>query len=183
MLQAAGYPWKDEMLYAPNAVAPVTFEILLGDPSEEKIALSWARALKRIGITARAHTVDSAQYQARLANFDFDVMSYKWINTLSPGNEQAFFWGSAAAEQKGSRNYPGVKDPVVDALANAIPATTTREDLVATTHALDRVLMAGHYTLPFYYLGVDDIAYWTAHLRHPAMPPVYGTVLEGWWSE
>jgi len=183
ILQTAGYIWKEEMLYAPQATAPVTFEIMLADPSEEKIALTWARALKRIGITPRVHTVDSAQYQARLASFDFDVTSYKWINTLSPGNEQVFFWGSAAADQKGSRNYPGVKDSVVDALANAIPATATREDLVATTHALDRVLMAGHYTIPFYYLGVDDIAYWTTHLFYPSPPPLYGTVLESWWND
>lgn len=108
------------------------------------------------------------------------MTSGKWVNSLSPGNEQIFFWGSAAADQQGSRNYPGIKDPVVDALANAIPATATREDLIATTHALDRVLMAGHYTIPFYYLGADDIGSWAQRVHHPDTIPLYGTVLESW---
>lgn len=184
MLRSAGYALREGVLYAPGENAgPVTFEILLGDPAEEKVALEWARALKRLGIAARVHAVDSAQYQARLNNFDFDVTAYKWINSLSPGNEQIFFWSAAAADQSGSRNYPGVKDPVVDALAAAIPAATSREDLVADTHALDRVLMAGHYVVPLYYAGTEWVAYWAAHLRHPEPEPLYGAVLESWWAE
>jgi microcin C transport system substrate-binding protein len=183
MLRSAGYILRDNQLYAPDADMPVAFEILLSDPAEEKIALEWSRALKRVGITVRVHTVDSAQYQQRMAAFDFDVMAGRWINSLSPGNEQTIFWSSSAADQPGSRNYPGIKDPVVDALANAIPAAATREDLVATVHALDRVLMAGHYTVPLYYAGTDRVAYWTAHLRHPDIIPLYGTVLESWWYQ
>ncbi len=183
MLREAGYVLRDDQLYPPNSDRPVSFEILLSDPAEEKVALTWVRALKRLGISARVHTVDSAQYQARLAAFDYDVTVGKWINSLSPGNEQVFFWSSAAADQNGSRNYAGIKDPVVDALANAIPAATSREELVAATHALDRVLLAGHYVIPFYYLGADDIAYWNAHLHHPATMPLYGTVLESWWYQ
>jgi len=181
ILKAAGYRLENDQLYAPDG-KPVAFETLLSDPVEEKIALNWVRDLKRLGIAARVHTVDSAQYQARLASFDYDVTTGKWISTLSPGNEQMFFWGSAAADQQGSRNYAGVKDPVVDALASAIPAAKTREDLVATVHALDRVLMAGHYTIPFYYLGADNMAYWT-RIAHPETMPVYGTVIESWWAE
>ena len=183
ILHAAGYELHDDQLYAPHEGPPVSFEILLSDPLEEKVALTWARALKRLGITARVHTVDSAQFQARLARFDYDVTVAKWFNSLSPGNEQSFFYSSAAADQPGSRNYPGIKNPVVDALTTAIPAAKTREDLVATVHALDRVLMSGNYFIPFYYLGEDDIAYWTTHLRHPDIMPLYGTVLESWWSE
>ena len=183
MLRDAGYTLKDDQLYAPHSETPITFEVLLNDPADEKVALAWARDLKRLGIIANVHTVDSAQDQARLANFEFDVTTGKWINTLSPGNEQIFYWGSPAADQKGSRNYPGVKDPVVDALAGAIPAAHSREDLVANAHALDRVLMRGHYVVPFYYLGADQIAYWTAHLRHPETPPLYGVVLEAWWAQ
>src|SRR5262249_4095389 len=138
--------------------------------------------LKRIGIDAHVHTVDSAQYQSRLAAFNYDVTAAKWINTLSPGNEQIFFFGSAAADLEGSRNYPGIKDPVIDALASAIPNTMTREDLVATTHALDRVLMSGHYVIPLYYLGADNVTYW-AHIHHPATMPIYGMVMESWWDQ
>jgi len=182
MLKEAGYQLRGDQLYTPSG-AQVSFEILLADPSEEKLALEWARSLKRLGITASVHTVDSAQYQARLASFDFDVTANRWISTLSPGNEQSAFWGAAGASQPGSRNYAGIKDPVIDALASTVPVAPTREDLVATVHALDRVLMAGHYTIPLYYSGADQIAYWTEHLRHPDTVPLYGTVVESWWYE
>ncbi len=180
MLRNAGYTLRDNQLYAPSSTQPVGFEILLSDPAEEKVALTWIRALKRLGIDAHVHTVDSAQYQARMASFNFDVTINKWINSLSPGNEQMMFWSSVAADQPGSRNYPGIKDKVVDALAASIPAATSRDDLVATVHALDRVLMWGHYTVPLYYLGSDNIAYWQTHVQHPVTMPLYGTVLESW---
>ena len=181
MLRDAGYTIKGDQLFSATG-APVTFEIMLSDPVEEKVALNWAHALKRLGITANIHTVDSAQYQARLAAFDYDVTINKWFNSLSPGNEQMYFWGSAAADQKGSRNYAGVRDPVVDALASAIPNATTREDLIAAAHALDRVLMEGHYMVPLYYLGADDIASWT-RLHHPDKMSLYGNVMESWWGQ
>jgi len=100
------------------------------------VALEWTRMLQRLGIAAHVRTVDSAQYQARLTSFDYDVTTGRWYNSLSPGNEQIFYWGSQAAAQQGSRNYPGIHDSVVDALAEAIPAALTRDDLVATTRAL-----------------------------------------------
>jgi len=181
MLRDAGYKVDGDQLFTKNG-SPVTFEILLSDPIEEKTALNWSRSLKRLGITATIHTVDSAQYQARLAAFDYDVTINKWFNSLSPGNEQMYFWGSVAADQKGSRNYAGVKDPVVDALATAIPNAKTREDLVAATNALDRVLMEGHYMVPLYYLGADDIASWTK-LHHPDQMSLYGNVMEAWWGQ
>ena len=182
LLREAGYVLKDDRLYAPDGDKPVAFEILLSDPTEEKIALAWARALQRIGITVTTKTLFSAQYQARLSAFDYDVVVAKWSNSLSPGNEQAAYWGAASADQQGSRNYAGIKDSVVDALTRAIPAAPNREDLVATAHALDRVLMAGHYVIPFFYLGADTIASWS-HLHHPDTMPLYGTVLESWWWE
>lgn len=182
LLKKAGYALRDEKLQTPDG-QPVSFEVMLADPTEEKIALEWARNLKRLGIEVRVRTVDSAQYQARLNGFDYDVTTGRWFNSLSPGNEQIFFWGCAAAKQNGSRNYPGICDPVVDALANAIPAARTREGLVATTRALDRVLMAGHYVIPFYHLGADQIAYWASRLAHPATTPIYGPIIESWWAK
>jgi microcin C transport system substrate-binding protein len=181
MLRTAGYKITGDQLYTPKGV-PVTFEIMLSDPVEEKVALNWAHALKRLGVTATIHTVDSAQYQSRLAAFDYDVTMNKWFNSLSPGNEQMYFWGSAASDQKGSRNYAGVRDPVVDALAASIPNAKTREELIAATRALDRVLMAGHYMVPLYYLGADDIASWT-RLHHPDKMSLYGNVMESWWGQ
>jgi len=176
--QAKGSPQR----LADGAQQPVLFEVMLADPTEEKIALEWARDLQRLGITVRVRTVDSAQYQARLTGFDYDVTTGRWFNSLSPGNEQIFFWGCAAASQNGSRNYPGICDPVVDALAKAVPAAKTRAELVSTVKALDRVLMAGHYVVPFYYLGADQVAYWPARVAHPVATPLYGQILETWWA-
>ncbi len=93
ILREAGYELKNGNLTAPKSDKPISFEILLSDPIEEKVALTWIRALKRIGIEARVHTVDTAQYQARLASFNYDVTAAKWINSLSPGNEQMFLLG------------------------------------------------------------------------------------------
>ncbi|MER2520723.1 MAG: extracellular solute-binding protein [Bdellovibrionales bacterium] len=182
ILRAAGYEMRNDKLFAPNKTDPLSFEILLRDPADEKIALTWARSLARLGITALVHTVDSAQYVARLAQFNYDVIIAKWTNTASPGNEQIFFWGSAAAKQPGSRNYPGIEDPVIDALASAVPMAETREDLVATAHALDRMLMSGRYVIPFFYQPEDHLAYWNT-LQHPDSSPPYGMVLETWWKK
>jgi len=181
MLREGGYKIQGNKLMDPSGT-PVAFEILLSDPIEEKIALNWAAGLKRLGISARVHTVDSAQYQSRLAGFDYDITANKWFNSLSPGNEQMYFYGSAAADQKGSRNYAGVKNPVVDSLAAALPNASTRQELVATARALDRVLMQGHYFIPLYYLGADDIASWT-RVSHPRKTSLYGNVMESWWFE
>ncbi|MFA6280052.1 MAG: extracellular solute-binding protein [Bdellovibrionales bacterium] len=181
LLKKAGYAMRGESLYSPAGEA-VAFEVMLSDPAEEKVALEWARGLKRLGIEARVRTVDSAQYQARLNGFDYDVTTGRWFNSLSPGNEQMFFWGCAAAKQNGSRNYAGVCDPVIDALAAAIPAARSRQALVEATRALDRKLMAGHYVVPFYYLGADQVAYWQARFAHPATTPLYGPILESWWK-
>lgn len=180
ILKEAGYVLHEGKLFAPSG-EEVSFEVMLADPTEEKIALEWARNLERLGISARVRTVDSAQYQARLNAFDYDVTTGRWFNSLSPGNEQIFFWGCAAAKQNGSRNYPGICDPVIDALARDIPAARTRGALVATARALDRVLLTGKYVVPFYYLGADQIAYWKERVVHPSVTPVYGPILESWW--
>ncbi len=181
-LKKAGYVLKNGALLTAQG-DPVAIEIMLSDPSEEKVALEWSRSLKRLGITARVRTVDSAQFQARMNAFDYDVTVGRWFNSLSPGNEQMFFWGSAASKQNGSRNYPGIEDPVIDDLASAIPLATTREKLVATTRALDRVLLAGHYIVPLYHLGADLVAYWTTRVSPPAITPLYGVILETWWAK
>jgi len=181
LLKQAGYVMHDGALLTP-AGQPVTLEVMLSDPAEEKVALEWARNLKRLGITASIRSIDSAQFQARLTNFDYDVTTGRWFNSLSPGNEQLFFWGSAAAKQPGSRNYAGIADPVIDALASAIPNAATRTELVAATRALDRALLAGHYVIPFYYLGADQIAVWQSRIAHPEAIPRYGPILETWWS-
>ena len=178
-LKQAGYVLNEGVLLDPTG-KKVSFEVMLSDPTEEKIALEWARHLKRLGIEARVRTVDSAQYQARLSGFDYDVTSGRWFNSLSPGNEQMNYWGCAAAKQNGSRNYAGICDSKVDALASAIPAALTRAELVQAARDLDQALMEGAYVVPFYYQGVDPIAFWGERLAPPDKTPLYGPIIESW---
>ncbi|MDD9900881.1 MAG: extracellular solute-binding protein [Alphaproteobacteria bacterium] len=181
LLKDAGWQYKDGQLVDAKG-APMTIEILLDSPNDEKIVLEYVRTLKKMGIAARVRTVDSAQFTGRLQDFDYDMIAYKWINSLSPGAEQLNYWGSAAADMPGSRNYPGVKNPAIDALAASIAQSETREELITRVHALDRVLMWGHYFVPLFYSGKDMVAY-TAELERPAKTPVYGTVLETWYKK
>lgn len=181
LLKGAGYTYQNQKLVDKDG-RQLQFEILLGTPSEEKIAIEFARTLRRAGIVASVRTVDSAQFQRRLDGFDYDIVSYRWINSLSPGNEQMNYWGSAAAEMNGSRNYAGVRSPAVDAIADSIARAETREGLVARARALDRVLMHGHYMIPLFYLGRDLVAVYKGIAR-PEKTPVYGVVLETFWKE
>ncbi|MCB9989460.1 MAG: ABC transporter substrate-binding protein [Rhodospirillales bacterium] len=161
---------------------PFSFEILLNAPEEEKIALAFIRSLKRLGIDAHVRVLDSAAYRGRLNDYDFDMTLYYWWNSLSPGTEQMLYWSCAAANQPARWNFAGICNPAVDALAQDIADAKDRADLVAHAHALDRVLMAGHYMIPLYYAGEDDIAY-RAFLHHPETIPIYGPVLETWWTD
>lgn len=180
LLDKAGYKIQNGVL--KNAKdEPFVFEILLSDPQEEKIALEYARTLQRIGITARVRTVDASQFQARLSDFDYDMVLFKWVNSLSPGNEQAQYWGSAAADIKGSRNYAGIKSPVVDDMTRKITTARTRDELRAALHALDRVLLSGYYIVPLFYRGTDLFAIWQ-NVMTPQQTPLYGPVVESWWA-
>lgn len=181
LLKEVGYSYQDQKL-VDAAGQQLHFEILLGTPSEEKIAIEFARTLRRTGIAATVRTVDSAQFAGRLESFDYDIVSYRWINSLSPGNEQMNYWGSAAAALNGSRNYAGVSSTAVDVLADSIARAATRQGLVARTRALDRVLMEGHYMIPLFYLGRDLLAVYKG-IGRPEKTPVYGVVLETFWRD
>lgn len=181
LLKDAGYTYREQVL-VDSAGKPLSLELLLGSTAEQKIAIEFARTLRRMGIDATVRTVDSAQFAGRLDSFDFDMLSYRWINSLSPGNEQMNYWGSAAAVMNGSRNYAGVKSPAVDAIADSIARAETREGLVARARALDRVLMQGHYMIPLFYLGRDLLAV-EKGIARPEKTPVYGVVLESFWQE
>jgi len=181
LLAEAGWTVTDGRLVDADG-APLTFEILLGDAADERVAIAYADALRRLGIEATLRTVDSAQYQGRLDTFDFDMILYRWIVTLSPGAEQDLYWGSRSAKTEGSRNYAGVADPAVDALIAEVADARDREGLVAATRALDRVLMSGRYFVPLYYLDEDYWAWW-GDIRRVDYDPIYGSVLESWWIE
>lgn len=182
LLDEAGWHVIDQKLVRKEDGAIFRFEVLLQTQEEKKIALAFAQSLERLGITVNLRQVESAQYQGRLDSFDYDMVFFTWFNSLSPGNEQVNYWGSAAADMNGSRNYPGVKNPAIDALAKSIAQAPDRKALIAQTRALDRALLWGYYTIPLYYLGKDLVAY-DADLSSSPNVPTYGTVIETWWFD
>lgn len=182
LLRQAG--WRIEGLRLINAHTGkhFAFEILLNRPEDERIALAYRRWLERLGIEATVRTVDTAQYIQRIETYDFDVIINRFGASLSPGNEQHFYWGSRGVELPGTRNYPGIDSPAVDALIEDITAARTREELTAAVRALDRVLLSGYYVVPLYYLPLDYVASW-ARLARPERTPLYGVDLTTWWGK
>ncbi len=160
----------------------LTFEILLSAPEDEKIALHFKHALKRLGIIPSIRVMDSAAYRDRLNNYDFDMTLYYWRSSLSPGTEQTLYWGCAAAKEPSRWNFPGICTPAIDTLAKSIASSKSRTELVTRMHALDRLLIHGQYIIPLYYSGQDYIAY-QSRIMHPAKIPLYGMVQETWWSK
>jgi peptide/nickel transport system substrate-binding protein len=181
LFKAAGYDLKGTQLTNVGTGNPFTFELLTTTRDQERLALAFVRSLKRVGIEARVRTVDATQFERRRIAFDFDMMEYRWEQSLSPGNEQLFYWGSAAADQQGSRNYMGVKSPAVDAMIAAMLAATNRTDFVAATRALDRVLLTGFYVVPLYFPPVQWVARWT-RIEHPSHTSLFGYLPETWWQ-
>ena len=172
LLMEAGWTFKDEKLVNAKTGQPFEFEILLDNPQFERIVLPFADNLKRMGITARVRTVDTAQYERRMETFDYDMTVVLFPESLSPGNEQREYWGSQAADEQGSRNLLGIKSKVVDALVEELIQAPDRASLVAHTRALDRVLQYGYYVIPNFHLAAFRVAYWDK-FRRPAISPKY----------
>jgi peptide/nickel transport system substrate-binding protein len=156
------------------------FEILVTTRDQERLALAFSRDLKRAGIAARVRLVDAVQYDRRRQTFDFDMLPNEWSASLSPGNEQSFYWGSAAADEPGSRNYMGAKNPAIDAMIEAMLAAHSREDFVAAVRALDRVLLSGSYVVPLFHLPQQWVARWS-EIERPVTTSLYGYLPETWW--
>ncbi len=182
MLRAAGWDVQGGRLVNKVSGQPLAFEILLVQPAFERIVGPFVQNLKRLGIEARLRTVDTAQYQNRLDDFDFDMVVGSFGESQSPGNEQRDFWGSQAADTRGSRNLAGIRSKVVDALVDDVITAPSREDLVTATHALDRVLLWGHYVIPHWHITYDRIAYWNKFSR-PKVDPKYSIDLFAWWID
>jgi len=186
LLEQAGWVNKGGVLVNTKTGEPFTFEVLLIQESLDRIVLPWVQNLERLGIKGTIRVVDTSQYINRITDFDYDVTTGGMSNTLSPGNEQLEYWGSASADRKGSRNIGGVKDPAVDALINAVMNAKDRESLVTATHALDRVLQWNQFTILHYNSLKERYAYW-AKLEHPEKFPLLGlpapgeSIIETWW--
>lgn len=179
----AGYEIRGTKMVNAKTGEPFAFEILLNSPIIERVALPYAQNLKLIGVDANVRSVEDAQYTRRLRTRDFDVTYNAWGQGLSPGNEQLEYWGSESADRESSRNYAGIKDAGIDALIRMVIKATDREDLIAATRALDRVLLARDYVVPSYTSRSMRVAYWTK-LKHPAELPYYGIGFPDiWWAE
>ena len=182
LLYDAGWIIKDGKRINKETGIPLKFTILLVSPEFERIALPYARNLKKIGIEAKVRTVDSAQYERRLESFSFDITVVSLGQTLSPGNEQRDFWNSTSATINGSRNYAGVSSPAVDFLIDKIIAAKNREDLISATKALDRFLLFGYYVVPHWHIQNFRIAYWDK-FGQPKINPKYDLGIDTWWYD
>ena len=182
LLAEAGWVVRDMRLVQAATGRPMTFEILNNEPTWERVVLPFVQNLARLGVTARVRTVDAAQYEYRLKHFDFDMTVMVVPQSLSPGNEQADFWGSEAARTPGSRNLAGISDPVVDELIMQLIAAPDRPGLIARTRALDRVLRAGYYVIPQWHITAFRVAYWDRFGR-PAVSPKYRLGFDTWWID
>lgn len=183
LLREAGWDVRDRRLVHLETGRPMRFEILLVNPTMERVVLPFMRNLRRLGIEVHVRTVDSTQYQNRLRDFDFD-MTTLWYNrhNISPGNEQRGYWGSEAARTQGGQNIVGIQNPVIDDLLDKLIRAPDREALITRARALDRVLLWNHYVIPHWHLRGFRVAYWNIFGR-PEVNPRYALGFDTWWVD
>ena len=182
LLAQAGYDLDGTVMRNRATHQPLSFEILVTTRDQERIALAYLRDLKRAGIDVTVRAVDAVQFDQRRLSFDFDMIQNRWDQSLSPGNEQAFYWGSQAADNQGTRNYMGAKNPAIDAMIAAILEARTREDFVPAVRALDRALISGFYAIPVYSVQQQWVARWN-RIERPATTALSGYLPETWWQK
>ena len=182
LLKEAGYEIRDRKLVNAATGEPLAVEVLVDDPTYERIVLFYRPSLERLGMAVSVRTVDEVQYQNRLRQWDYDVIIASWGESLSPGNEQRGFWGSQAADMPGSRNLIGIKNPAVDALIDRVIFAKDRAELVAATRALDRVLLWNFYVVPQWTYDKVRTARWDRFGRPPTLPRYNEPDFPGiWW--
>src|SRR5262249_33352916 len=184
LLKEAGYEIRNQKQVNAKTGEALAVEILTTttDPGAERIILFYKPSLERLGITVNVRSVDDPQYENRLRNWDFDIIMDGWAQSLSPGNEQRDFWGSSAADTPGSRNYVGIKNPAVDALIERIIFAKDRAELVATTRALDRVLLWNHYVVPQFTSDKSRTVRWDRFGRPDPLPKYGASAFPTvWW--
>lgn len=180
LLAQAGYQLDGNVLRQKSNRAPLTFEILVTTRDQERVALAYQRDLKRAGIAVSVRAVDAVQFDQRRLSFEFDMIQNRWDQSLSPGNEQAFYWGSAAADNQGTRNYMGAKSPAIDAMIAAMLEAREQSGFVPAVRALDRALIAGFYAIPIYNAQQQWLARWN-RIERPKATALTGSLPETWW--
>ncbi len=182
LLQQSGYVTVQGRLIHKISKKPLSFEILVVSRDQERLVLSYATALKRAGIDVRIRQVDTSQFEQRKQTYDFDMLPFFWFASLSPGNEQSFYWGSEGRTREGTRNYMGANDKAIDRLIEALIETRDRNRFVTVARAIDRVLMSRVYVIPLFHLPAQWVAY-KRHLKHPNTTSLYGFRIDTWWSQ
>jgi microcin C transport system substrate-binding protein len=157
--------------------------LLLAEPRLERFALPFKQWAEKVGIEIRVRTVDPAQYQKRMEDFDYEMTMDIFSQSLSPGNEQREFWGSESAKTKGSRNTLGIADPAIDKLIELVVAAPDRDSLVTRTRALDRVLLWNEFVVPLYYSTEFWIAYWNKFGRPKKLAKYQPRGISTWWFD
>jgi microcin C transport system substrate-binding protein len=183
LLKEAGYEVKNGVLVDSKTGQPLTVEFLLVSPLFERIVQPYIDNLARLGIKATLRMVDSAQYTRRVDSFDYDIVVGNFGQSESPGNEQRDFWGSEAAGREGSRNLIGIKDPAIDKLVDHVIFAKDRAELVAATHALDRVLLWNDFVVPQWYAPKVRIAYWNRYGQPETLPGLTPGFTQVWWYD
>jgi peptide/nickel transport system substrate-binding protein len=180
LFSEAGYQLDGTVLRHRLSKAPLAFEILVATRDQERIALAYAHDLKRVGIEASVRAVDAVQFDQRRLGFDFDMIPNRYDQSLSPGNEQYFYWGSEAADNQGTRNYMGAKNPAIDAMIAAMLEAREHGAFVSAVRALDRALMSGFYAIPLFDIQEQWIARWN-RIERPKATALTGYLPESWW--
>ncbi|MDT3686799.1 MAG: extracellular solute-binding protein [Pseudorhodoplanes sp.] len=182
LFAAAGFDLKNGVLRNQKTGQPLSFEFLVTSKDQERLALAFSRDLKRAGISVRVRVVDAVQYDRRRLTYDYDMIQNRWDQSLSPGNEQHFYWSSEAAGVDGTRNYMGARSPAVDAMIAALLRARGREEFVSAVRALDRALISGFYVVPLFHLPEQWVARWS-HIEHPKTTSLFGYLPETWWRK
>jgi peptide/nickel transport system substrate-binding protein len=182
LLGEAGWIFRDGALVRKTDSAAFQFDILVTKREEERIATIYATMLRRAGIAANVRLVEGGQFEARRQQYDYDMLPVTWQQSLSPGNEQYFYFGSASAEQTATRNYMGMKSPAADAMIAALLRARTFGELTSAARSLDRVLISGLYVIPLFHLPQQWLARWS-YIERPAILPDQGALPEVWWRK
>ena len=178
ILKKAGWKFENKLLVKDGK--KFEFEILLGSSTMEKIINPYIKNLKKLGINATIRVIDQIAYANKVKTFDYDMIVGNFGVSLSPGNEQRNYWGSASASTKGSHNYIGIKSKAIDTMIEHIVVAKNRKDLITAVRAMDRILTHNYYVIPNFYIASYRIAYWNK-FELPKISPKYGLGIYTWW--
>lgn len=180
-LRDAGFKQVDGKL-VDSTGTPLNFEILTRSQRQEKLAIAFRRSLEKLGIEVSIRTVDDAQYQRRVQEYDYDMVLQTYTASLSPGIEQIWRWSSRAADIPGTFNFAGVKDPALDTMIDHILQAKSREDFITAVRAYDRLLISGDYLVPLFHINEQWVARWN-RIKRPSKTSLYGYQFESWWYD